>query len=56
MLYSGEKGLVARQNLTHPHKPVVRVVIDRDGHLLKQHHEVDLSSPGDNRIASIWEI
>lgn len=56
VLHSGEKGLVARQNLSHPHRPVVRVVIDNEGRLLKQHHEVDLSTSGDNRIASIWEI
>lgn len=56
ILNTGEKGLVARQNLKFPHRPVVRVVIDQEGRLLKTHYESDLSVQPENRIASIWEI
>lgn len=56
ILNTGEKGLVARQNMQLPHRPVVRVVINAEGKLLSQHYEMDLSVLVDLRISSVWEL
>lgn len=56
ILNTGEKGLVARQNIRYPHRPIIRVVIDGEGRLLQLHHETDLASNPSLRISSVWEI
>jgi len=56
ILNSGEKGLVSAYNPYFPHRPVVRVVIDENGHTLKRYREVDLSQKLEYRVVSIWDI
>ena len=56
ILLSGEKGLVARQNMNLPHRPVIRVVMDAEGVKLKRHIELDLTQAVGNRISAIWDI
>lgn len=56
ILNSGQKGLVARQNIQAPHRPVIRVVVAADGRLLKTHEEVDLTCHPTLRISTVWEL
>lgn len=56
ILNSGEKGLVSEYNPYFPNRPVVRVVIDEDGHILKKFREVDLSKKLEYRVVAIWDI
>jgi HD-GYP domain-containing protein (c-di-GMP phosphodiesterase class II) len=56
ILNSGEKGLVSEYNPYFPNRPVVRVVIDEDGHVLKKFREVDLSKKLEYRVVAIWDI
>jgi HD-GYP domain-containing protein (c-di-GMP phosphodiesterase class II) len=43
VLNNGEKGKVIRTNFTHPMRPVVEIVSDSKGEMLKEKREVDLS-------------
>jgi len=56
ILNSAEKGLVSEYNPYFPNRPVVRVVIDENGHSLKSYREVDLSQKLEYRVVAIWDI
>lgn len=56
ILNSGEKGLVSVYKPYFPHRPVVRVVMDKNGHILQNCREVDLSKKLDYRVVSIWDV
>lgn len=56
ILNSGEKGLVSEYNPYFPNRPVVRVVIDENGHVLQKFREIDLSKKLEYRVVAIWDI
>lgn len=56
ILNSGEKGIVSEYNPYFPNRPVVRVVIDENGHSLQKGREVDLSCKLEYRVVAIWDI
>jgi HD-GYP domain-containing protein (c-di-GMP phosphodiesterase class II) len=56
ILNSGEKGLVSEYNPYFPNRPVVRVVMDENGHTIRNGKEVDLSHKLEYRVVAIWDI
>lgn len=56
VLNTGEKGIVTKYNKKYPTRPVVRVIVDAAGKMLRKHKEVDLTSELQYRIVDIWDI
>ena len=56
LLNSGEKGLISKYNPALPNKPIVKIVMDRNGKMLGQYKEVDLSRELRYSIAGLWNV
>jgi hypothetical protein len=56
VLNTREKALVVKANRNVPTRPVVRIVMDRDGTWLKGYYEIDLSKKTGLYITDACEI
>lgn len=56
LLNTGEKGLVSKYNPVWPNRPVVRILMNEKGMMLRQYSEMDLSRNPEYYIVDIWDV
>lgn len=56
LLNTGEKALVSKYNPVWPNRPVVRILMNEKGEMLKHYSEMDLSRNPEYYIVDIWNV